>query len=49
MMHFRGFLKKGEYILVNDRKFFHYTDPINVMDNKLEGSRDTLVVTVRSI
>ena len=46
---FSWFLKKGEYILVNDRKFFHYTDPINVMDNKLEGSRDTLVVTVRSI
>lgn len=46
---FSWFLNKGEYILLNDRKFFHYTDPINVMDNKLEGFRDTLVVTVRSI
>ena len=46
---FSWFLKKGEYILLNDRKFFHYTDPINVMNNKTEGSRDTLVITTRSI
>ena len=46
---FSWFLDKGEYILLNDRKFFHYTDPINVANNKSEGSRDTLVITIKSI
>ena len=44
---FSSFLEKGEFIFTNDKKFFHYTDPINVKKQNIEGSRDTLVITIK--
>lgn len=44
---FSSFLKKGEYILLNDEKYFHYTDPINVTGKFALGTRDTLVITIK--
>ena len=46
---FSAFLKKGEYLFVNDKKYYHYTDPINVSNNIGKGSRDTLVITIKII
>ena len=46
---FSSFLKRGEYLFVNDKKYFHYTDPINVSNNTEKGSRDTLVITIKII
>ena len=44
---FSWFLRKGEYIFLYDHKYFHYTDPINVVGNYSKGSRDTLVITIK--
>ena len=44
---FSSFLEKGEFIFTNDKKLFHYTDPINVKKQNVEGSRDTLVITIK--
>jgi len=44
---YSSLLKKGDYILVNDNKFFHYTDPININGNGKYGCRDTLVITIK--
>ena len=44
---FSAFLNKGDYILLNDKKFYHYTDPINVTKKAKIGNRDTLVITVK--
>jgi len=44
---YSSFLKKGDYILVNDNKFFHYTDPINIVGKAKYGYRDTLVITIK--
>lgn len=41
------FLQNGDYICVNDEKFYHYTDPINILNDKLKGFRDNLVVTFK--
>ena len=46
---FSSFLKKGEFLFVNDKKYFHYTDPINVVNQPTEGTRDTLVITIKKI
>ena len=46
---FSSFLKRGEYLFANDKKYFHYTDPINVSNNTEKGSRDTLVITIKII
>ena len=40
---------KREYLFVNDKKYYHYTDPINVSNNIGKGSRDTLVITIKII
>ena len=44
---FSAFLNKGDYILLNDKKFYHYTDPINITKKAKIGNRDTLVITVK--
>jgi hypothetical protein len=44
---YSALLKKGDYILVNDNNFFHYTDPININGNTKYGYRDTLVITIK--
>ena len=44
---YSSFLKKGDYMLINDNKFFHYTDPINIIGSTKYGYRDTLVVTIK--
>tara|TARA_B100001057_G_C22783908_1_gene924763 strand:+ start:524 stop:1162 length:639 start_codon:yes stop_codon:yes gene_type:complete len=46
---FAFMLNKNEFILVNDKKFFHYTDPINIFNEKTTSYRDTIVITVKSI
>lgn len=43
------FLKTGEFIFFNDRKFYHYADPINISKNTSNGYRDTLVITFKII
>ena len=45
--NYSGFLAAGEYLFFNDRKFYHYADPINVSKNKKNGFRDTLVITFK--
>ena len=44
---YSSFLEKGDYILVNDNKFYHYTDPINILGKSKYGKRDTLVITIK--
>ena len=44
---FSAFLNKGDYILLNDKKYYHYTDPINITKKAKKGNRDTLVITVK--
>lgn len=44
---YSSFLKKGDYILLNDKKFYHYTDPINISNKVKNGYRDTLVITIK--
>lgn len=46
---FSTFLKKGEFLFINDKKYFHYTDPINVNKKFSKGSRDTLVITIKNL
>ena len=43
---FSSFLSSGEFILISDKKYFHYTDPININSSFDNGFRDTLVITV---
>ena len=43
---YNSFLKKKDYLLLNEKSFYHYTDPINVKNKKKKGFRDILVVTV---
>jgi len=45
--NYSGFLAAGEYLFFNDRKFYHYADPINVFKKKKNGFRDTLVITFK--
>lgn len=47
--HFSKLLKSGEYIFINDSKFFHYADPINVKNINMKGSRDIFVFTIKKI
>ncbi|RPG96686.1 MAG: hypothetical protein CBD25_001140 [Candidatus Pelagibacter sp. TMED165] len=46
---YSSFLNKGDYILLNDKKYYHYTDPINVSKKAKSGNRDTLVITVKHL
>lgn len=46
---YSNFLKKSDYIFLNDNKFYHYTDPINITKNSAFGFRDTLVVTIKKL
>ena len=46
---FAFMLNKKEFIVVNDKKFFHYTDPINILNEKTSAYRDTIVITVKSV
>lgn len=46
---FAFMLSKKEFIVVNDKKFFHYTDPINILNEKNSAYRDTIVITVKSV
>ena len=43
---YNSFLKKKNYLLLNEKSFYHYTDPINVKNKKKKGFRDILVITV---
>ena len=43
------FLKSGEYLFFNDKKFYHFADPINVTKSKKSGYRDILVITFKNI
>ena len=47
--HYSVLLKSGEYIFLNDSKYFHYADPINVKDINTKGSRDIIVLTIQKI
>tara|TARA_B100001142_G_C14306993_1_gene645151 strand:- start:767 stop:1405 length:639 start_codon:yes stop_codon:yes gene_type:complete len=40
-------LEDGEYILINDKKFYHFADPIVLQEGKKIGFRDTLVITIK--
>ena len=44
---YSSFLEKGDYILINDTKYYHYTDPINILGKTKYGNRDTLVITIK--
>ena len=44
---FAEFLKQGEFVLVNDKKYNHYTDPITIDKEKKKSYRDTIVITVK--
>tara|TARA_Y100000389_G_C17416118_1_gene493804 strand:+ start:716 stop:1351 length:636 start_codon:yes stop_codon:yes gene_type:complete len=44
---YSSFLEKGDYILINDTKYYHYTDPINILGKTKYGYRDTLVITIK--
>lgn len=41
------FLQSEEFLFLNDKKFFHFTDPINILDEKKIGFRDNLVLTFK--
>jgi hypothetical protein len=43
------FLQSEEFLFLNDKKFFHYTDPINVINEKFIGFRDNLVLTFKHL
>ena len=47
--HFSKLLKSGEYIFINDKKYFHYADPINVKNINKKGTRDIFVLTIKKI
>jgi len=40
-------LTDGEFILIDDKKFYHFADPIVLQDGKKVGFRDTLVITIK--
>lgn len=40
-------LSNGEFILINDKKFYHFADPIVLKKGKKIGFRDTLVITIK--
>jgi hypothetical protein len=45
---YNTFQKKNNYLLLNEKSFYHYTDPINIKNknkNK-KGFRDILVITI---
>jgi len=42
-------LVNGEYILINDKKFYHFADPIVLQEGKKIGFRDTLVITIKML
>lgn len=44
---FAFFLKTGEFVFVNDKKYNHYTDPINIHNEKMDAYRDTFVFTIK--
>ena len=44
---FSFFLKIGEFVFVNDHKYNHYTDPINIYNEKKKAYRDTFVFTIK--
>jgi len=44
---FAEFLKKGEFLFLNDKKYNHYTDPINIDKENQLSYRDTIVITVK--
>lgn len=46
---FAEFLKKGEFVFFNDRKYNHYTDPITIDNEKKKSFRDTIVITVKKL
>lgn len=39
-------LEPDELMILNDRCFYHYTDPINAADQEGSGYRDILVITI---
>ena len=43
---FAFMLNKKEFIVVNDKKFFHYTDPINILNEKTLAYRNTIKRTI---
>ena len=46
---FAEFLKQGEFVFVNDKKYNHYTDPITIDKEKKKSYRDTIVITVKKL
>ena len=42
------FLEKNNFLLLNEKSYYHYTDPINVK-NKKSGYRDILVITFKDL
>lgn len=46
---FSEFLKKGEFVFFNDKKYNHYTDPIIIDKEKKKSYRDTIVITIKKI
>ena len=47
--HFSCLLNEGQYVMIDDHLFYHFTDPINVNKNKKKGFRDTLVITIKNL
>ncbi len=45
---FAEFLKKGEFIFFDDKKYNHYTDPITIGKEKKKSFRDTIVITIKT-
>lgn len=44
---FSFFLKIGEFVFLDDKKYNHYTDPINIYNEKKTAYRDTFVFTIK--
>ena len=44
---FAEFLRQGEFIFFDDKKYNHYTDPITVGKEKKNSYRDTIVITIK--
>jgi len=43
---YNTFLKKNNFLLLNEKFFYHYTDPINIKNKNNNGFRDILVLTI---
>lgn len=43
------FLEKNNFLLLNEKSYYHYTDPINVKNKKKSGYRDILVITFKDL